>query len=148
MSTDDKQTDEDALTAEVRAMVIWERHLEQATERWHEGVSRSADEYREGLADAMGVSPDDVPDEAVEHWQERVMETGPEEFATAIAGEGADWFTGMYERVTGKEPPADVRDLASELEREVLDSVGDDASDEEVAATVQEVVSRRRAEMT
>lgn len=129
-------------------MALWERHLQQATEHWQEGVSQSGEDYREGLAEAMGVEPSDVPDEAVEHWKESVMETGPEQFAGAIAGEGSDWFTGLYERMTGNEPPAEVADLASKIEREALDDVGEDASDEEIVEAVHEVIRRWRTDGT
>ena len=143
MTEDDSRSDADRLTAEVEAMALWERHLENATDRWHEGVSESAQEYREGLADALGVEPEDVPDETVEHWQESVMETGPEQFAAAITGDGTDWFTGFYEQATGERPPAEVVDLASDIEREALSEVGEDASDEEIVRAVREAVRRR-----
>lgn len=140
----DDEPDTDRIEAEMEAMALWEHHLEEATRRWQEGVQRSAEEYREGYAEAMGVDPEDVPDEAVEHWQEGVMETGPEAFAGAVAGEGADWFVGLYERATGKEPSEEVRSLAREVEREALSEVGEDATDEEVLDAVREVVRRRR----
>ena len=144
--TENDSADDERLMDEVEAMALWERHLSQANERWKEGVSRSADDYREGLAEAMGVEPSDVPDGAVEHWQESVMNTDAEQFASAMTGEGADWFTGLYERMTGEEPPPEVRDLAREVEEEALSNAGEDASDEEIVDAVRDAVERRRSE--
>lgn len=127
-------------------MALWQRHLSDAADRWHEGVEQSGEQYREGLADALGVDPEDVPDDAVENWKEGVAETDPDEFAGAVAEGGADWFAGLYENATGSEPPSEVTDLAREVEREALARVDDDASDEEITAAVREVVRRRRAD--
>lgn len=144
MAGDDSETDPDELTEVAEAMTMWERHLESAADHWHEGVRESAEEYREGLADGLGVEPEDVPDEAVDHWQESVTETDATEFADAIAGEGTDWFVGMYERATGEEPPEAVEDAAREVREEALERIDDDASDEEVTNAVREAVRQRR----
>ena len=144
MTDENTEFDEDQLAEEVRAMAIWERHLQHANEQWHQGVSESADEYREGLAEAMGVEPSDVPDEAVEHWQQSVMETGPEEFAGSIEGEGSDWFEGLYRKATGEDPPPELTDLAREIEEEALSNAGEDASDEEIVEAVTEAIQRRQ----
>ncbi|NEU57485.1 hypothetical protein [Halorussus sp. MSC15.2] len=148
MAGDDSETASEELMDEAEAMAMWERHLESATDRWHEGVRESAEEYREGLAEGLGVEPEDVPDEAVEHWQESVMETGPDEFAASITGEGTDWFTGLYEKATGEQPPQAVEDAARDVKQEALDRVGDDASDEEIANAVRQAVRRRSGDAT
>lgn len=140
--------DPDQLAAEVEAMALWERHLERATAQWHDGVSQSAEEYRDGLADALGVDPDDVPDEAVENWQAGVMETGAEQFASAITGEGSDWFTGLYESATGDKPPAEVEALAREIRQEALERSDEGATDEALVQTVHELVRERRSNAT
>lgn len=146
MTQDDSTTETDDLRAEAEAMALWEHHLQDAAASWREGVSGSADDYREGLAEAMGVEPEDVPDEAVENWQESVMETDAREFARSVAGQGTDWFTGLYESATGEEPPPEVEELAAEIEREALAAVDDDASDEAIIDAVEDAVGRRRAE--
>ncbi|WP_435179905.1 hypothetical protein [Halorussus sp. AFM4] len=148
MAGDDSQTDSDELQEVARAMALWERHLESAADHWHEGVRESAEEYREGLAEGLGVEPEDVPDEAVEHWQESVMETDASEFAGSIAGEGTDWFIGLYEQTTGEEPPPEVEEAAREVQEAALDRLDDDASDEEITDAVQEAVRQRRQDAT
>lgn len=143
MTKDDVQSESDELEAVAKAMAMWEHHLETATDHWHEGVQRSAEKYRTGLAEGLGVEPEDVPDEAVEHWQQSVMETGPDEFANAVTGEGIDWFAGLYEKATGEEPPPEVKDTARDVTNEALDRAGDDATDEELIDAVHEAVQRR-----
>lgn len=39
----------------LEAMAVWESHLRRAAEEWHEEVSDSAEEYRRGLAEGLGV---------------------------------------------------------------------------------------------
>lgn len=146
MTEDDTPSEADRLEHLLEAMVIWERHLQESVEQWHEGVSESAREYREGLAAGLGVEPEEIPDETVEHWKEGVMETGSEAFATAIRDEGADWLVGMYEGVTGRDPPPHVQELAEHVERVALERAGEDASDEELANALREALRARVAE--
>lgn len=141
---EDEQSDE--LTEEMEAMALWERHMKQAAERWHEGVSHSGEDYRRGLAEGLGVDEEDVPDETVEHWRESVIETDAEEFAGSIAGEGSDWFVNLYEEVTGNEPPDRVKQSAQEVVDAAQQRAGDEASDEELTTAVHEEIKRRMPE--
>lgn len=142
MSSDDAETDPEAMDRMLQAMAIWERHLRTAGEEWQEGVEDSAEEYRRGFAESMGVDPEDVPDEAVERWQEGVAETSAEEFSQSLADEGADWLAGLYESETGHEPPEAVMEAAQVVEDEIRQA-GDDVSDEELADRMRQAVRQR-----
>lgn len=128
------------MTEEMEAMAIWESHLQNAAEKWQQGVEGSEDKYREGLAEFLGVDENEISEQVSHEWQEDVTQMSPEEFAEAINNEGADWLTGLYEGVTGREAPEEVRQVAEEVEQ---NAVQEGASGEELAENIRQQVQNR-----
>lgn len=70
------------------------------------------------------------------------METDAGDLTGSVAGEGSDWLVGIYEGVTGREPPDSVKEVARDVEERALDRAGDDPSDEEILDAVRDELRR------
>lgn len=145
MST--RESGQSELQDELEAMAVWESHLERAADQWKQGVTESQDDYRKGLANFLGVSENEISQNVSHEWDQSVTQMSPEEFRETIQGQGADWLTGLYEGVTGKQAPERVRKAAEQIQQEVQSRSSSGASGEEIMSHVREEI-RQRAHQT
>lgn len=128
---------------ELEAMALWEAHLERAADQWKQGVTESQDDYRRGLANFLGVSENEVSENVSHQWDESVSQMSPEEFRQSVEREGADWLTGLYEGVTGKQAPERVRQAAQQVEEEARSRSSQNPSGEELINHMREEIRNR-----
>jgi len=73
------------------------RKMKTAGRRWKKGVTDKGSEYRKGLANFFGVSPESIDDDRVKAYTAGVDDVSAEDFQKAVEGKEEKWAKRLKE---------------------------------------------------
>lgn len=80
----------------------WERKMANAGRKWKANVSGKDADYKKGIAEFLGVSPDAVNPDVVSSWREGVDLVTESDFQSAVSGKGDKWERKYRDAMLGR----------------------------------------------
>ena len=81
-----------------RARDKWERKTSGAGQRWRDAVEGRQSDYEQGVADFLGVSPDQITTGST--WNQEVQAVSASDYDAAVQGKGQKWAENYRRGVT------------------------------------------------